>query len=152
MLFTKLADDKFWGREKAERYLAQMQAFPNVEYQDGGDYFETFANADGIIHDCSSFLTEWMYTEKPGCYLLRNRESIEEQFMPAGQAVLDLYYQAFCREDIIRFLEDVVLRGEDPLKEKRESYVRRHIKVNYPDAAGRIVSYLEEQFLSGEKS
>lgn len=152
MLFTKLADDKFWGREKAEKYLAQMQAFPNVEYQDGGDYFETFANADGIIHDCSSFLTEWMYTEKPGCYLLRNRESIEEQFMPAGQAVLDLYYQAFCREDIIRFLEDVVLRGEDPLKEKRESYVRRHIKVNYPDAAGRIVSYLEEQFLSGEKS
>ena len=152
MLFPKLADDKFWGREKAEKYLATMKAFPNVEYQDGGDYFETFANADGIIHDCSSFLTEWMYTEKPGCYLLRNRESIGEQFMPAGQAVLDLYYQAFCEEDIIRFLDDVILRGEDPLKEKRESYVRRYIKVNYPDASGRIVSYLEEQFLSGEKS
>ncbi len=152
MLFPKLTDEKFWGREKTKKYLATMQAFPNVEYQDGGDYFETFANADGIIHDCSSFLTEWMYTEKPGCYLLRNRESIEEQFMPAGQAVLDLYYQAFCEEDIIHFIDDVILHGEDPLKEKREAYVRRYVKVNYPDAAGRIVSYLEKQFLSGENS
>ena len=149
MLFPKLADARFWGRKKTDEYLAAMQAFPNVEYQDGGDYLETFANADGIIHDCSSFLTEWMYTEKPGCYLLRSRESIEEQFMPAGQAVLDLYYQAFCREDVIRFLEEVVLRGNDPLKEKRTSYVRRYVKVNYPDAAGRIVASLEEQFCPG---
>lgn len=60
LLFVALADknisqDCFWGKEKINDYLSKTCSFANVKYQEGGDYFETFVNSSGIIHDCGSF-------------------------------------------------------------------------------------------------
>lgn len=49
-----------------------MQSYSNVECQDGGDYLQSFVDSDGMIQECSSFLTEYLYTDNFGCYLLKN--------------------------------------------------------------------------------
>lgn len=144
LLFVTLANDELWGKDRVERYLAAMRENPNVEYQDGGDYFDTFVNSDGIIHDCSSFLVEYLFTEHPPCYLLRDNAEVEAVFTDLGKNCLKHCYQAFCEEDVIRYVENVVLQGDDPMRGERVDYVNRHLKVNYPHASDFIIQNIKE--------
>ena len=146
LLFVTLAKDEFWGAQRVEEYLNTLKMIPNIQYQDGGDYFQTFAEADGIIHDCSSFLAEWLFTEKPGCYLLHDKGQISEQFMPFGEDLLSYYRQAFSKEDILKYVEDVI-HGTDDNKKERVDFVRKFLKVNYPHATDSIIENLEKAFL-----
>ena len=114
-------------------------------YQDGGDYFATFASADGIIHDCSSFLAEWLFTEKFGCYMLHDKATIDKQFLKNGKEMLNYYRKAFTEEDIIRYVQDIYEEKADTAREQRIAFVRSHLKVNYPAASKFIVSYIKEQ-------
>ena len=146
MLFTTLARDDMWGNDRVEEYINQINNTPNMICQNGGDYFDTFMNSDGIIHDCSSFMAEWLYTEKMGCYLLRNKEEIEEQFVPFGVKLVNLYEHAFNKDDIINYIENVIA-GRDERRDERIQTVRECLKVNYPHSSDKIVEYLESQFI-----
>ncbi|MBR2123611.1 MAG: hypothetical protein IJ934_00300 [Acetobacter sp.] len=134
-----------WGKERVDDYIKKMSSFPNVEYQEGGDYFETFVNSDAIIHDCASFIMEYLYTGHPPLYLLRNKESIKEVFAPIGQKCLEHYYQAFNEQDIINFIEEVVLKGNDPLKEQRIKFAQEEIMVNYPHVSDFILQHIKDE-------
>ncbi len=144
LLFITLANDELWGKERVERYLTAMRENPNVEYQDGGDYFDTFVNSDGIIHDCSSFLVEYLFTEHPPCYLLRDGKEVETVFADLGKNCLRHCYQAFGEEDVIRYVEKVVLQGDDPMRGVRVDYVNRHLKVNYPNVSDFIIDHIKK--------
>ena len=144
LLFIKLKQDKFWGKEKTERYLENIQSNQNVEYQDGGDYFDTFVNSDGIIHDCASFLIEYMFTGHPPCFLLRDDNAKESIFTELGVKCLSYYYQAFNADNIIAYLNNVVVSGDDFMKEKRDGFVNGHLKFNYPHISDYIISHLKE--------
>ena len=122
-----------------------MQENSNVIYQDGGDYFVTFASADGIIHDCSSFLAEWLFTEKFGCYMLHDEATIDKQFLENGKEMLKYYRKAFTEEDIIRYVQDIYEEKADIDRERRIVFVRSHLKINYPAVSKFIVSYIKEQ-------
>ena len=144
LLFITLANDNLWGKERVERYLAAMRENPNVEYQNGGDYFDTFVNSDGIIHDCSSFLVEYLFTEHPPCYLLRDNKEVETVFAGLGKNTLRHYYQAFDEEGVIRYIERVVLQGDDPMRTERVDYVNQHLKGNYPHTSDFIINHIKE--------
>lgn len=144
LLHLALKDPRFWGEEKTEQYFKRVQQFPNVTYQEGGDYFETFVQSDGIIHDCASFLCEYLFTDHPACYMLKNKESIPEQFDVLGQKTLEHYYQAFTKEDILYFLDHVILQKEDSKKEARLQFAKEHLKINYPHASDFILKNLKE--------
>lgn len=150
LLFSTLRSTDFWGDAKVEAYILKMQAYANVEYQDCGDYFEAFATADAIIHDCSSFVTEWMYTGKPGCYILKNENVIKEQFVEFGEKILQHYYHAFTREDILEFIDSVVLCGNDYKKDKRIAFADKYIKVNYPNSSSIIVADLTKNVMGDQ--
>lgn len=134
-----------WGRERVEAYIKKISSFPNVEYQEGGDYYETFVNSDAMIHDCASFVMEYLYTGHPGLYLLRSKETMREVFKPIGQRCLEHYYQAFNAQDIIDFIDNVVLKENDPMKDKRIKFAKEEIMINYPHVADFILKYLKEQ-------
>ena len=59
VLFKVLSRENMWGKEKVEKYLKQMLSHTNVVYSTEGNYLETFAQSDGIIQDCGSFLVEY---------------------------------------------------------------------------------------------
>lgn len=145
LLFITLAKDDMWGEARVSEYLEAINGIPNMEYQSGGDYLETFMNSDGIIHDCSSFMPEWLFTEKKGCYLLRSEDEIEKQFMPFGVKLMRLYHKAFNEDDVITYI-DHVIQGNDEDKEGRVQTVRDLLKMNYPNVSTKIVKYLEDQF------
>ena len=145
LLFITLSKNEYWGEKKVKTWLQKLQENSNVIYQDGGDYFATFASADGIIHDCSSFLAEWLFTEKFGCYMLHDKATIDKQFLKNGKEMLNYYRKAFTEEDIIRYVQDIYEEKADTAREQRIAFVRSHLKVNYPAASKFIVSYIKEQ-------
>ncbi len=149
LLFPRLATGEWWGRAKTEAYRAALEALPNVEFQQGGDYFETFANSDALIHDCGSFLAEYFYTGKPQCYLLADKETEDREFLPFGRHLLDLTYKAYVADDVRAFLDDVVLGGKDVKKKARDAFAASDICCYYPHASDRVVAEVMAS-ISGE--
>ena len=117
-----------------------MASFPNVEFQQGGDYFETFADSDALIHDCGSFLAEYFYTGKPQCYLLADDATVDRQFLPFGRRLLEHVERAYARGDVEAFIRRVVLSGDDPRKAARDAFAAREVCVNYPHATDAVLA------------
>ena len=139
LLFARLATPKWWGEAKTAAYAAQMEAYPNVEFQRGGDYFATFAQSDALIHDCGSFLAEYFYTGRPQCYLLAD-DQVEEQFLPFSRRLAEHVTRARTDEDVLAFIRRVVLAGDDPDAAARRAFAAREVCVNYPHATDAVIA------------
>lgn len=140
LLFARLETPKWWGKAKTDAYKEKIASFPNVEFQQGGDYFATFADSDALIHDCGSFLAEYFYTGKPQCYLLESEETVEKQFLPFSRRLLDHATRAFREEDVFDFIRRVVVAGEDPHKKERDEFAEREVCVGYPHATESVIA------------
>jgi hypothetical protein len=114
-----------------------MSRHPNVEFQQGGDYFETFARSDALIHDCGSFLAEYFYTSRPQCYILE--KGAEKQFLPFGRRLLEHVYISREERDILKFIDNVVLAGNDSMEADRKRFAETSVCCYYPHAADRIL-------------
>lgn len=145
LLFSNLIAHKLWTQEQIDAYVRKLEENGNAVYDHSGDYFDQFVNSDAMIHDCGSFIGEYLYTEKPCCYMLKSEEQTREGLVPLGQKCMENYYKAFEEKDIIAFIEDVVLKGNDPMKEQREAFVRTELKFNYPHATEDLVRMLERK-------
>jgi hypothetical protein len=146
VLFWELKRCGVWTQEKVDKYIADIKAAPNMIYDDTPEYFDLFANSDALIHDCGSFLPEYFYTGKPQCYMLRDEAAIEEKYSQFGIELLNHTYKAFSEEQILHFIDNVVIKGEDNMKEEREKYARENIMINYPHASDKVIEYIKEQF------
>lgn len=145
LLIVQLKKPEVWGEKKTLNYFKKMESFKNVTYSKSGEYFDIFTNSDGIIHDCGSFLAEYLFTEKPSCYILKNKKSIKKWFSPIGEQCLNHCYRAFNKKDILDFINKVVINENDKLKENRVNFVNSTLKVNYPHASDFILKYIKKE-------
>lgn len=146
LLFVNLRCDDLWGEEKTERYVSNLKSNPNCVYSDGGDYLDLFVNSDGIIHDCGSFILEYLFTENPSCYLLKGTNGeIDQTFTEDGKKCLEHCYKAFNRKDILGFIDNVIIEGYDPMKENRIKFVKEVLKINYPHATDMILNHIKKE-------
>lgn len=143
LLFPNLLSHKLWTQEMIDEYICDIDSLPNAVYDHSGDYLDQFINSDAMIHDCGSFIGEYLYTEKPCCYMLKNQEQILDGLVPLGKMCLEHYYKAFSEKDIIEFIDNVVIEGNDPMKQKREQFVKNELKVAFPHAADSLVELLK---------
>lgn len=116
-------------------------------YQEGGEYFETFATSDALIHDCGSFLAEYLYTDKPQAFIIQDQETITTEFTDFGKEILEHLYLVSTQQDIIHFIDSVVLNEQDSMKESRLAFAHSKIKINYPHATQCCIDELKESIL-----
>jgi hypothetical protein len=139
LLRVKLS--KRWGVERTDRYYETWETLSNGIYSDGL-YMDLFLTSDAIIHDCGSFIAEYLYTCKPAMRT-DNPEQVQNEINDLGMDCLDCYYRAKNADDIERFIVDVVIKGDDPMKEKRESFYNSVLKSpNGVMASQYILDYL----------
>lgn len=143
ILFPRLATAKWWGEERTAAYRAKMESFPNVEFQQGGDYFASFVDSDAMIHDCGSFLAEYFYTGHPQCYLLESERTVAEQFLPVSRRLLEYAFKAYTGGQIADFIRKVVIAGDDPRKAERDAFAAREVCVNHPHATEAVIAAVE---------
>lgn len=147
LLFHTLSEDDIWGINKTKQYFNLIDSFPNMKYDTSGDYFNLFNSSDAMIHDCGSFLVEYLFTGKPTCYMLKSKKEIDDVFTPIGKKCLENCYQAFNKQDILNFIKSVILKNNDSLKTRRQQFVENELKVNYPNVSNVIINYLKREFL-----
>lgn len=124
ILKTKLY--QIWGVEKTDSYYASWATADN-SFDAPGDYHALFAGSDGMIHCSGSFIVEYLYTGKPVAYVYsKNRKPPD--IGPIGDAALKAHYSIGCEGDIRRFIDKVVIAGDDPMSGVRKETADRYLR------------------------
>ena len=131
-----MVKEGYWTNNQVQEYIEKIKQNGMI-YSVGGDYFDIFVNSDAIIHDCSSFVVEYLYTGKPCCFMAK--KNYKKIFSSLGKSCLKNYYLAFNTQQIIEFIQNVVIDEKDKLKQKRELYATKCLAVNYPNVSKRIL-------------
>ena len=126
ILFTELCRYEGWGEERTRRYYAQWESRSNTQIE-RGEFIDLFMTSDAMIHDSGSFCVEYHYSGKPVMYIAQNFEEQVTEKGEFGQLAMRKHYVGQNEQDIIRFVEDVVLRGNDPMKAEREEFVKQYL-------------------------
>ena len=82
-----------------------------------GGYTELFNHSRALITDCDSFLSEYAVTGNPVVRLVSEVKN-NRHFSPL-KSLFDSYYQVRDKEDFLRILDDVIVKGNDPMRKKR---------------------------------
>lgn len=143
-LRTKLILEKDWGIEKTDAYYSKWDNLPNGQLE-SSDYADLFLTSDAMIHDSSSFMAEYLAVNKPVLFTLRDPK-IPERLNSIGKRAFEQHYHAYSANDIIRFIEDTVINGNDVKKDQREAFVSDYIKTpNDVSATMNIYKYINEK-------
>lgn len=76
--------------------------------------------------------------------MMKSKEETYKGLVPLGQQCMNQYYHAFEEKDIIDFIQNVVIDGNDTLKSQRVDFVRNELKVNYPNASDVVINKIKE--------
>jgi hypothetical protein len=138
LLKNTLSANHMWGVERTNQYYQKWNRLPNGQLNET-DYVDLFASSDALMHDCGSFMIEYLALNKPVMYLL-NSTDISERFNDYGVLAYECHYKAHTENDIRIFIENVVLKNDDPLQPKREDFCDSVLQFKDGYAADRIVS------------
>lgn len=138
---SALSKDSVWGRVRTDTYFDRLLANSNVSLSTESNYLDLFARSDGMIQDCGSFLVEYFYTGKPQCYLLRSSKDAQRAFTSFGLSCLEHCYQAFSEDEIDQYIRDVVVNGNDLMREKRNTFCQE-VMLNYPNVVKNVLAHI----------
>ncbi|MCR4662177.1 MAG: hypothetical protein K5765_09315 [Clostridia bacterium] len=147
LLIPNLKEHCGWTQKQVDDYLARLLENPNMSYDTSGDYYQQFVDSDAMIHDCGSFIAEYLYTGNPCCYMMKSKEETYEGLIPFGKKCMDQYYYAFNQKDIIDFIDNVIILNIDPKKGQREQFVNDEIKINYPHATESLIEIIKKTII-----
>lgn len=119
-LRTVLMHTRVWSREEIDSYFSAWSEIGILS--EGGGYEELFMASSVMITDCGSFLTEYACTGKPIVHLISPTAKIKP--MKPSADLYATYYQVRDISELHEVLDAVVLRRQDPLREKRLAKVR----------------------------
>jgi len=125
-LRENLSKDEVWGKLKTDEYYQKWSELDNGQLEEG-EYLDLFFTSDALIHDCGSFVVEYLYTGKPVLYLFRD-DQITERFNEVGKMALSKFYSGKNNHDIEKFINEVVIGNRDSLKEERNYFFESVIK------------------------
>lgn len=145
LLRIKLENDPNWGKEKTDEYFNKWINLENGQFGDGY-YIDLFLTSDALIHDSGSFMAEYLVTGNPALFMVRN-ESVMEYWNEFGEKAIAAHYQSRNKKQVIDFIENVVLNGDDSMKKERADFVESTlIPKDNLTASENILKYLESQF------
>ncbi len=144
LLFTQLTTHDLWTKKQVEEYLELLRS-KNIMYSDESDYFHLFKECDAIIHDCCSYITEWLYTEKPCCFVMETKEKLYSQLTEDGKIAIEHYFLADSRQKIIEFIDKVI---KSNCKIKLSQKFREEIMMKYPKTSEFIFNYMMKDLIA----
>lgn len=126
-LKLRLKVKKIMTDEEIERYWNEWDKIA-LRYE-SGDYLDLFAESYAMITDCGSFLTEFLMTEQPVIHLV---SSTCAGYNPGTKKIVKSYYQAHNLEELDKYLEEIIIKKQDPKKQERINVIEElGLKNNY---------------------
>lgn len=133
----------FQNEEEWEAYVGRWRQLKNAEFMEGGDYSDLFKDSDAMINDCCSYLTEYVYANKPLLRLVGEGQRFDE----FGEKNAAVHYAAdgADKDAVEEFLKKVVLEGKDEKQAERASFFEENLNymnISGKNAAGNIFDVL----------
>ena len=85
-----------------------------------GEYVDLFKSSDAMIHDCGSFIVEYLYVKKPVMFL--DSYDRQSQSNEVANKAYHCHYIGKKEDDIRSFIEKIVIEGLDTYQEKRDAF------------------------------
>lgn len=120
--------EKYWGKQRTDDYYRRWSEVEWSQYE-SGKYSALFKYSDALIHDCGSFITEYIFTGNPVMYLLRD-SSIGSDWNETCRQAFNLHYKGKTRCEIEQFIENVI-NGTDLLLNDRKDFISNHLQPPY---------------------
>ena len=114
-----------WGKERTEAYYAQWAQMENTQLEETS-YVDLFLTSDAMVHDSGSFTSEYLFTQNPVMFLV-NSDAFSDKFNAFGKEAFACHYHGRTEEDVDKFLRDVVLKGDDPMRPQRSQFFAAHL-------------------------
>ncbi len=124
----KHALEGYWSKEEIKEYYKTMNDYDNCYLDESAEYYDIFVNSDAMIHDCGSFLVEYLLINKPVLYMLDDKEKHLKYFNQLGKDCIDNCYRALEEKDIFNFIYNIVLKGNDFMKDIKYRFYRKKFK------------------------
>ncbi len=133
------------GDDFADDYYFKWESLPNARVDESLDYVSLFATADALITDCVSFKAEYLYADKPG--LILKKDNVE--YEGYKKIITDAWYvtEGSNFDEITEFIEDVVVNGNDYLKNQREEIFTENFNYNLGNASKEIFNYIKNELV-----
>lgn len=136
LLKGKLYKLKEWGVEKTDQYFSKWNELSNTMLVEG-DYIDLFKTSDAMIHDSSSFSVEYLYVNKPVMYI--TKEDHLDFLCDFGKMAFSMHYKGSTLDDIEKFLNTVIINGEDSMKKQRDEFVMKYLFSPYGESVARVM-------------
>jgi len=143
VLKPKLYELPSWGQQRTDDYYNVWQEMDNGQLETGS-YEDLFLTSDAMIHDCASFMAEYLYTKKPIMFLVRSK-IVKNKFNSLGKLIFDQHYKAKNLQDVESFIKDVVIGDADELKQDRLDFVSSYLMQSEGLASENILNVLLEE-------
>ena len=125
-LLSELYDSPEWGKEKADAYYSWWANGENTQLETGA-FIPLFQTSDAMIHDCNSFIADYLLTGKPVLFTSNNLEETENQLDDFGKAALHAHYIARETSEIQSFIEHIVIEEDDPKAIERHAVYQKYL-------------------------
>ena len=102
-------------------------------------FIDLFKTSDALLNDSDSFVTEYMYVNKPVAFVAKNKDAMSSDFSTFGLDILKHQYVLHDKEGILSFIEDVVLAGNDTMKSSRTLFVNDRLKLDSKLTSSQII-------------
>ncbi len=131
-----VAEKLFPSIEAFKEYMQKWDELPNAQVYTGAYYQDVFATSDGMIQDCSSFIAEYQYVDKPMIYLTRDTQTLNE----LGKAILKVSYTVDGKDlkAIAALMQRVFIERDDYKAAERREVFDKYL--NYPKANSMLAS------------
>lgn len=130
-----------WGKEKTDEYYKWWEDSPNTTFVNG-EYYDLFLSSDAMIHDCSTFMAEYLYTQKPVFFIIK--PNYKMPLTDFAKECMNNHYQGSTVESIKTFIDSVVIDGKDEMYSRRLSFVEktqlRPTNMSVADKIGQVIS------------
>lgn len=143
LLKPKLYQHADWGKQRTDAYYAKWADGQNTNISEG-EYVDLFNTSDALVHDCVSFMVEYLYQKKPALYLVKHNNG--SQYGKVGIDAYNSHYHGASVQDIEQFIDEVVLKGHDSMISIRESFYDKYLKArNGKLVSDNIIEYIKSE-------
>lgn len=125
-LYSELCKSDVWGIKKTDEYYNKWATMQNTQIETG-EFVDLFMTSDAMVHDSGSFSVEYLYANKPVMYIAKDFEEQLKKCSEFGEMAMRQQYLGSKQEDIIRFIENIVLGGDDYMAVERKEFVETYL-------------------------
>jgi hypothetical protein len=113
-----------WDEARVAAYFKEWEELENAQYENG-PYMGLFKHSDAMIHDCSSFIAEYIAIDKPVMFLLKG-DHVIDNLNRAFRYAQKVHYHGKTYDEIEHFIQ-MVINEEDPIADERHEFVQKYM-------------------------